>query len=106
MEGKDFDKMIDGLSSLREQTKLVDPINRIIGSMKKLFASYTNYRMLFDTGKIVASEGDIDILLRTAMDKMIEVTRAERGMIILVTSIILSIAVRDTKDIVIKRALK
>jgi len=84
MEGKDFDKMIDGLSSLREQTKLVDPINRIIGSMKKLFASYTNYRMLFDTGKIVASEGDIDILLRTAMDKMIEVTRAERGMIILV----------------------
>lgn len=84
MEIKTFDKMIEGLVSLRSQTKLIEPINHIIRHMKKLFAGYTNYQMLFDTGKIVASEADIDILLRTAMDKMIEVTRAERGMIILV----------------------
>ncbi|MBN1349179.1 sigma-54-dependent Fis family transcriptional regulator, partial [candidate division KSB1 bacterium] len=81
---KEFDTLVEGLVSLRDQTKLTEPFNQIINLMRKLFTNYRNYRTLFDTGTIIAREMDIDTLLRTAMDKMIEVTNAERGMIILI----------------------
>jgi len=50
---------------------------------KTLFAIATKYRTLHDVGKLVASEMEIEALLRLAMDKVIEVTRAQRGFIAL-----------------------
>ena len=41
------------------------------------------YRMLHDIGKLIASEMEFNGLLRLAMDKVIEVTRAQRGFIAL-----------------------
>ncbi|MDZ7361777.1 MAG: sigma 54-interacting transcriptional regulator [candidate division KSB1 bacterium] len=52
--------------------------------LRKLFALATKYRTLYDVGKLVASEMETDALLRLAMDKVIEVTRAQRGFIALV----------------------
>jgi Nif-specific regulatory protein len=51
---------------------------------KTLFAIATKYRTLHDIGKLVASEMETEALLRLAMDKVIEVTRAQRGFIALV----------------------
>jgi len=52
--------------------------------LKTLFAIATKYRTLHDIGKLVASEMEIEALLRLAMDKVIEVTRAQRGFIALI----------------------
>jgi len=52
--------------------------------LKTLLAITTKYRTLHDIGKLVASEMEIDALLRLAMDKVIEVTKAQRGFIALV----------------------
>jgi len=52
--------------------------------LKTLFAIATKYRTLHGVGKLVASEMETEALLRLAMDKVIEVTRAQRGFIALV----------------------
>lgn len=52
--------------------------------VRSLFEQYQKFQTLYDIGKIVTSEHDIDKLLRLSMDEVIEVTQAERGMIILV----------------------
>jgi Nif-specific regulatory protein len=52
--------------------------------LKALFAIATKYRTLHDIGKLIASEMETQALLRLAMDKVIEVTRAQRGFIALV----------------------
>ena len=52
-------------------------------ALKTLFAIATKYRTLHDIGKLVASEMETEALLRLAMDKVIEVTRAQRGFIAL-----------------------
>jgi len=52
--------------------------------LKTLLAIATKYRTLHDIGKLVASEMETETLLRLAMDKVIEVTRAQRGFIALV----------------------
>lgn len=52
--------------------------------LKTLLAIISKYRTLHDVGKLVASEMEIEALLRLAMDKVIEVTRAQRGFIALI----------------------
>jgi Nif-specific regulatory protein len=52
--------------------------------LKTLLALATKYRTLHDVGKLIASEMETDALLRLAMDKVIEVTHAQRGFIALV----------------------
>lgn len=52
--------------------------------LKTLLAIATKYRTLHHIGKLVASEMETDALLRLAMDKVIEVTRAQRGFIALI----------------------
>ncbi|MGH7456969.1 MAG: GAF domain-containing protein, partial [bacterium] len=52
--------------------------------LKTLLVIATKYRTLHDVGKLVASEMETDALLRLAMDKVIEVTHAQRGFIALV----------------------
>jgi len=52
--------------------------------LRQLLAIAAKYHTLHDIGKLIASEMEIDALLRVAMDKVIEVTRAQRGFIALV----------------------
>jgi adenylate cyclase len=52
--------------------------------LKTLLTITAKYRTLHDIGKLVASEMETEALLRLAMDKVIEVTHAQRGFIALV----------------------
>jgi hypothetical protein len=52
--------------------------------LKTLLTITAKYRTLHDLGKLVASEMETEGLLRLAMDKVIEVTHAQRGFIALV----------------------
>ena len=51
--------------------------------VEQLEKSNNMYRTLFETGRLVATQTDVNRLLTVCMDKVIEVTGAERGMIIL-----------------------
>ena len=51
--------------------------------IKVLLSITDKYRILYDIGKLIASEMEFNGLLRLAMDKVIEVTQAHRGFIAL-----------------------
>ncbi len=53
--------------------------------VQALFAITQKYQTLHEIGKLVASEMEIEALLPLAMDKVIEVTRAQRGFIALLS---------------------
>jgi len=83
MQQAKLDKITEALTSLSRASKF--PIlNEVVEEFKILFNEYRTNRTLYDTGKIVTSESDIDKLLTQAVDRMIQETNAERGMIILV----------------------
>ncbi|MGH7496882.1 MAG: sigma 54-interacting transcriptional regulator [bacterium] len=52
--------------------------------LKRLLAVAEKYRTLYEIGKLIASEMEIEALLRLAMDEVLAITRAERGFIALV----------------------
>jgi Nif-specific regulatory protein len=78
----DESAFLNHLQSLLASELSASPIKK--DDFKRLFAIATKYRTLHDVGKLVASEMEIEALLRLAMDKVIEVTRAQRGFIALV----------------------
>jgi len=69
---------LTGKNSIRDDEH--KPAQTII---KQLEASNKKYRTLYETGKLVATETDVDKLLSLCMDKVVELTHAERGLIIL-----------------------
>lgn len=83
MQQAKVDKITEALNSLSKASKFPF-LDDVVEEFKNLFHEYRIYRTLYDTGKIVASESDIDKLLSQAVDRMIHETSAERGMIILV----------------------
>ncbi|UCE19257.1 MAG: sigma-54-dependent Fis family transcriptional regulator, partial [Gemmatimonadota bacterium] len=70
-----------GRDQSRQANEKVSEIRR---NVRNLFEEFQKFQTLYDIGKLVTSERDIEKLLRLSMDKVVEVTQAERGMIILV----------------------
>lgn len=77
-ESKFVNKVAGSVESSDSESKVASE------DLKTLLNIATKYRTLHEVGKLVASEMDVASLLRLAMDKVIEVTRAERGFIALV----------------------
>lgn len=77
-ESKFLNKLTSLLESPGSEPKLSDK------DIKSLLSISTKYHTLHEVGKLITSEMELDALLRLAMDKVIEVTRARRGFIALV----------------------
>ncbi|MFQ5639746.1 MAG: sigma 54-interacting transcriptional regulator [bacterium] len=74
---KNVKERLENTASESKPKLLKEDIELLLGVANK-------YRTLHDIGKLIASEMELDALLRLAMDKVIEVTRATRGFIALV----------------------
>ena len=74
---KNLDHLLDGYPPEAQVRLSRDDVKRLLAISKK-------YSTLHDIGKLVASEMELEPLLLLAMDKVIEVTGAQRGFIALV----------------------
>ena len=75
---------LNNIKNLLETPASASPTAPPKDELKSLYSITAKYRTLHEIGKLIASEMDLDALLCLAMDKVIEVTGAQRGFIALV----------------------
>ncbi|MBN1480629.1 GAF domain-containing protein [candidate division KSB1 bacterium] len=81
-KAKDMDEALF-LEKVKEHLKLAADAAVTLAQeeLKRLYDITIKYRTLYDLGKLITSEIEDEALFRLAMDKVIEVTKAERGFI-------------------------
>ncbi len=82
LESKVIYYYINALESVAKISKFPE-LHAAAQHMTSMFQEYQIYETLFETGKIATQETDIETLLTRVLDLVIEKTRAENGMIIL-----------------------